>query len=582
MRLLSAIVALSVACSSLGKANNWDKPCFHGECAYDTIGTEDTGYGSIKIYGSPKSITDITPASGWVVLDCDPNLLAQDIRLVCRSDDDEGCNHVYEHDPVHRIVRLPESCGKGPFARIASMQVASDQSIPAHAEQKILRRDGVVPQVHLLSVDSNFDAVPADIEPVSFVLVGGNFPGLELDPDVLGSLHQRDADNIFKSIAHAVSKAANAVKDVAVKVGTAVKDVAEKINNININKTFTPPALNVQKHFDLLDVHQHCGSSDAELKVSVDGNAHAEVSVGAILIGHIIPPKIEKAGAFAQLSAELGARLMIKAMLNGDFDTGKKQIVSVGIPGFSIPPIFKLGPWFELDGQIKGKIDLNIDIDVGANYGVHGVQFWFPPSAGPSSSKEVKPKDTPFKLSAAADISAKGTIEGHIIPSVKLGFEVLGGKAKADVYLDIDAYAKVNLDAQASASVHHRSVEGELNEQLYAPPYGRAAREVVARSADRAQAATFNGCVDVSAGLSLGGGAEGSIFGLWSADKAITFFKKEFHLFKKCWGSGKARRDMSTSLTRSSKRAIDGILCPKTQSAPVSVEDANVKANDIK
>lgn len=180
------------------------------------------------------------------------------------------------------------------------------------------------------------------------------------------------------------------------------------------------------------------------------------------------------------------------------------------------------------------------------------VQFWFPPSAGPSSSKEVKPKDTrtlhvafiqqfraycqiAFKLSAAADISAKGTIEGHIIPSVKLGFEVLGGKAKADVYLDIDAYAKVNLDAQASASVHHRSVEGELNEQLYAPPYGRAAREVVARSADRAQAATFNGCVDVSAGLSLGGGAEGSIFGLWSADKAITFFKKEFHLFKVCF-----------------------------------------------
>ncbi|KAG5219428.1 hypothetical protein IMY05_C4907000400 [Salix suchowensis] len=195
-----------------------------------------------------------------------------------------------------------------------------------------------------------------------------------------------------------------------------------------------------------------------------------------------------------------------------------------------------------------------------------------PPSAGPSSSKEVKPKDThSFQLSAAADISAKGTIEGHIIPSVKLGFEVLGGKAKADVYLDIDAYAKVNLDAQASASVHHRSVEGELNEQLYAPPYGRAARELVARSADQAQAATFNGCVDVSAGLSLGGGAEGSIFGLWSADKAITFFKKN---------STCSRRDMSTSLTMSSKRAIDGILCPKTRSAPVSVEDANVKASE--
>ncbi|KAG5219427.1 Acetolactate synthase [Salix suchowensis] len=327
MRLLSAIVALSVACSSLSKANNWDKPCFHGECAYDTIGTEETGYGSIKIYGSPKSITDITPASGWVVLDCDPNLLAQDIRLVCRSDDDEGCNHIYEHDPIHRIVRLPESVctsrrliygRSNVYDSAAKVHLLGSRAcrlpltspyLPMPSRRFFVEMASYLKCICLVSIPTLMLSLQSklsmvhhqqsfshsrfnpSIEPVSFILVGGNFPGLELDSDVLGSLHQRDADNIFKSIAHAVSKAANAVKDVAVKVGTAVKDVAE--------------TLNVQKHFDLLDVHQHCGSSDAELKVSVDGNAHAEVSVGAILIGHIIPPKIEKAGAFARVCPPL-------------------------------------------------------------------------------------------------------------------------------------------------------------------------------------------------------------------------------------------------------------------------------------
>lgn len=42
------------------------------------------------------AITDITPAAGWVVLDCDANAVSQEIRLVCNSDDAEavGCRCV--------------------------------------------------------------------------------------------------------------------------------------------------------------------------------------------------------------------------------------------------------------------------------------------------------------------------------------------------------------------------------------------------------------------------------------------------------------------------------------------------------
>ena len=68
-------------------------------------------------------MSDLTPAAGWVILDCDPNALDQEIRLVCETDDEEsGCNHVFEHHgPVDKIVRLPESvsnCYKYKFSMI--------------------------------------------------------------------------------------------------------------------------------------------------------------------------------------------------------------------------------------------------------------------------------------------------------------------------------------------------------------------------------------------------------------------------------------------------------------------------------
>ncbi|KAJ8515528.1 hypothetical protein ONZ45_g7073 [Pleurotus djamor] len=576
MKAFSLIIALGVAQGSLARVNDWDKPCFHGECAYDTPGTAESGYGSIKLYGSPKTITDITPAAGWVILDCDPNVLAQDIRLVCQSDDEEGCQHIFSHDgPMNKIVRLPESCGKGSFARIASMKVADDQSIPIHAESRIARRDGLAPQVHVLTIDTDFDAAPADSEPVSFIVAGGNIPGFYLDESMFNGVEARDLDNIFKAIGHAISKAANAVKDVAVKVGTAVKDVAEKLNNIDINKTFHAPPLNLEKKLDLLDLKQHCGSSEMELKVSVEGKAHAEASLGGILMGHIIPPKVTKAGVFAQLTAELGARLLVKALLNGDLDSGKKQIAQMGFPGLSVPPLFELGPWFELDAEIKGHLDLDIDVDVGFNWGIHDVSFWFPPGAGPSTQKDTKPKDTPLKLSASADVSAKGSIEFHAIPALKLGISVLAGKAKADVYLNADAYAKFGIDAQAS--LKHRSLERELNDKLYIPPYDHVARAMMARAQQEKDGITFNGCVDLKGGIGLGGGAEGDIFGLWKGDKHFNFFTKEFQIFKKCWGTGKAKRHIESSLTR---RRVDGLSCPKGQ-PPTSIDSTTVKASDI-
>lgn len=58
--------------------------------------------------GSSSAISDITPAAGWTILDCDPNAISQEIRLVCTGDE-ETCNHIYQGGCQSTLVRLPEN-----------------------------------------------------------------------------------------------------------------------------------------------------------------------------------------------------------------------------------------------------------------------------------------------------------------------------------------------------------------------------------------------------------------------------------------------------------------------------------------
>ena len=46
-----------------------------------------------------------------MILGCDKDALAQDIRLVCQSDDaNAGCDHLYQNiGATGKIVRLPEN-----------------------------------------------------------------------------------------------------------------------------------------------------------------------------------------------------------------------------------------------------------------------------------------------------------------------------------------------------------------------------------------------------------------------------------------------------------------------------------------
>lgn len=124
-----SLLCLSIALVSAG--NDWAKPCFSGECAYELPKTSDNApSGLVKIVrvviprpssflnerqaGSTRAITDITEAAGWVIMDCDPDAIEQDIRIVCKTSNgtEAGCDHLELGGAVvGKIVRLPDSVG---------------------------------------------------------------------------------------------------------------------------------------------------------------------------------------------------------------------------------------------------------------------------------------------------------------------------------------------------------------------------------------------------------------------------------------------------------------------------------------
>lgn len=147
--LLSTVTAAS---------NDWNTPCLDGSCSYTTTvsGSASSGAGTLVITGHQDIVSDITfvrtqffpdsrsilsafisprSAAGWTIWGCDPNSHApQEIHLACTGTP-QDCDHVFKGGAVNTIVRLPESCGAGPFARIAQAWQPEGATIPSHVLQ---------------------------------------------------------------------------------------------------------------------------------------------------------------------------------------------------------------------------------------------------------------------------------------------------------------------------------------------------------------------------------------------------------------------------------------------------------------
>ncbi|KAJ7725820.1 hypothetical protein B0H16DRAFT_1781669 [Mycena metata] len=175
------LLLLPFAAAFVRAANDWSVKC-QGECSYDTNGTKGRAFASVSLVADKSQVlSDITSAASWELLDCpaDWSSGSKDVRLVCVADDPtQDCNDVTEGGAVDTLVRLPEDCGTGPFARIATWGVSTDQTIPAGstaASKLKLRKRGAPPaQVMAATLDWKLGEVPASRGTVKLELKASN------------------------------------------------------------------------------------------------------------------------------------------------------------------------------------------------------------------------------------------------------------------------------------------------------------------------------------------------------------------------------------------------------------------------
>ncbi|KAF8898004.1 hypothetical protein CPB84DRAFT_1748022 [Gymnopilus junonius] len=415
--------------------NDWSQPCLSGVCQYD-LPSNGSASGTLKIWGSDNAISDITTAAGWQIIDCSPSALQQDIRLVCASGN-SNCTHLYDgsgdiNAAVGKVVRLPESCGQSAFAVVTKSWTPQDQSIPS----SITPSNGAKPTVRGLHLSTSFSSIqPSSAGPVNFVLQAANVPGAKADLPTNPQQQRRSNSRIFG-------------RSLGSFVRDAVNDISS-LDHFNVNKSITLQPLDVDKSFNLVNQNISCPPVSASVKVDVDAKAHAVASFGVAASGTIVPTKVTDFSIIAGLNANIDGSVDLKATASGSLDSGKIKLFSVGIPGLDFPGILTIGPSFEIDGQATATLDVDVDMTVGISYTIDNAQLTFPPKS--SSKGTFNIGDTPLKLSASPSVTATGTVEAHLIPTLNFGISALDGAVGATIFVALDASATMTLTGQASA-----------------------------------------------------------------------------------------------------------------------------------
>ncbi|KAF4581493.1 hypothetical protein EYR38_002822 [Pleurotus pulmonarius] len=477
-------LAILWATSVAGRgANDWSKPCFNGECAYD-IPTKGQS-AAIKLIGAPYAISDVTPAAGWVILDCDANSMSQDIRLVCNSDDAEssGCSHLFDGaGPVHKYVRLPENCGSEPFARIAGFRVHENQAIPDHAESKISRRDGVSPQVFAVSIDDDFPSI--DVTKYGQVLavvlgrsyqiflwvrrfivayyVGTNVADVNMDFTV--------PESILTSPVVADNWSAQAVKDItenAVKTVKAILDpyyATKPDGEVDVKKLLfweetdaTRSESGFQwgsktKNFALSWSEDKTAAGcnnlafTAEINAKVDNKAYGSAAFfsAAAVVDLTFSSIKAMASNLVDFSAHFEHDLTLSLSLEGKFQKSFAVLEPVAIPDAGIDlKYLAAGLMFGIDGEFHTDARVGLELKTGFKWGIdrgiylriqagHATDTQDPAIISIPSTEGAAPyaRDGYFDLSISEDEDgnkATGEIGFSVTPKLILGVE---GKGK--------------------------------------------------------------------------------------------------------------------------------------------------------
>ncbi|KAN0123083.1 hypothetical protein V8E52_003036 [Russula decolorans] len=517
----AALLTLVLAAGQRALAvNDWSVPCTQGKCSWD-VPAESGASGSVNIWGPANAISDITPATGWQITKCDPTSSKQDIQLTCK-DNNPDCNHLFQgNGAVNTLVRLPESCGPMPFARVAQHQVLQSNLVT--------RGNGSEVPVHQLTLDTDFGAAsPSQGGDVHFSVQGQN--GRDNSNAVRRS-HRR-----LRSLARSQNHVYRQADGNSTTGGNSTTDGNSTAANIqgslsvgSFNKTVSanPAPVSFSGSKNLFN--------DGSGSIDIDTDLQATVGISAVAAGTVIPPKLTQFGVTFGLGGNADAKLSVTGDISGQVSSGNITLFQVGIPGLSIPKILDIGPQFTLLGRIDATFGLkNVNAAVEVNYDLGGASFAFPPQDA-SNTDGISSSSKQVTFSANPDVGATLGASAHLIPQVSLELNALDGAASTSVFLDLDASL---------------GLQGNVSSVTNPQP-----------------------CLSGNAEINVGVGAQGSFFGLFDASTGKSLFDKNFPLFQQCFG-GNANSTNSTTTQASAPNSTTSDSASQTSTTDASATNS--------
>jgi hypothetical protein len=146
------------------------------------------------------------------------------------------------------------------------------------------------------------------------------------------------AEDVVDNAQDAAKGAKNVAGDIVDKVGDVAKDAAKGIakaaagelivsyafllclimilgiNDVKVDKKKVLPPIDVNKSFNLITADVDCGKlGSAQMKVDADVKAHADISLGILAAGTLIPPKVKTFSLQAGLNADINGAITVAA-----------------------------------------------------------------------------------------------------------------------------------------------------------------------------------------------------------------------------------------------------------------------------
>ncbi|KAJ6460467.1 hypothetical protein C8R47DRAFT_994030, partial [Mycena vitilis] len=437
-----------------GTAN--EKTTGDGSSGLSDDGKENDSPFSSLFISSPNaaSVSSLDIDSDWALAACDPaSDRAQSVLAYCTcpiTDENCGCAHVFIGGAADTVVKLPPSCGQGPYARLVSLEVNHDQTL---LPERHLRQRSAGP-VYSLAFDYAFTEISVDKGPIYMRADMTDMPGywdsiIDSPPDDSSSVRKRNLD--FHQPRGLEKRWFGSFKAWLAKLNKLTQ--ADSISrNYHWSDTYT-----------IFHQEESCANFQSSLDVST-WYASINSQFGYYLEATIVPPAVQQAYVYFKAgSSELNfhtAAFTITGIAAASWDSGRYELVNFGFPGLYYPGLLTLGPSLHLYGELSGQLSLSGTFKATVSYTFPNLDLSFGKQDTDASESNfgtpVAPTDNfhNVKSEVGWNVQLSGAADVHLIPSLQLGVSVLGGSLiNAQVFVEADLFAGLSIEGSVSKAV---------------------------------------------------------------------------------------------------------------------------------